>query len=258
MFRNDSFAGNSGELITRLDRDRALDRWAIEEPGLRDVARIHDLARLTAPSADAARADELIGALVRLAAASGACDDDALLLVLHLLSAMVNTLASELADLSHDVLPVIVSELACQIRARDPQRPTQGWASALKWLTRRAVLAEFRPRRRDHRERETVLDASSPAWERPRIGGVAPPPVPGGDNELDVLDVLLWAMRAGVDVDDIALLVATETARAERLRRSDEAVAAAFGVSARTLYRRNNRTRIALSRCGADYLAAVA
>lgn len=71
MFHNDSLAGNSGELITRLDRDRALDRWAIHEPALRDVARIHDLPRLTARGADAARADELIGALVRLAAAGG-------------------------------------------------------------------------------------------------------------------------------------------------------------------------------------------
>jgi hypothetical protein len=256
---NDSLAGNWDELTSRLDRNGALDRWALDEPALLGVDRVQDMARLTARGADPARADELIGALVRLAAANGGCDDDALLLVLHLLSDIVVPMAAELADLSHDVLPVIVSELACQIRARDARRPTRGWATALKWVTRRAVLAEFRPTLRDRPDvRETALDPAHPAWAGPRVGGAEPVPQPGGDEDLDLVDVLLWAVRAGVDRADLALLAATESARAGGQRRSDEAVAAAFGVSVRTLYRRNNRTVTALRHCGADYLSAVA
>lgn len=259
MFRNDSLAGNWHELTTRLDRTQALDRWAMHEPALRGLTGIHQLVQLTARGADPGRSDQVLGALVRSAAACGGADDDALLLILHLLSDMVTTLAAELADLSHDVLPVIVSELACLIRSRDPHRPAQGWGATLKWVTRRAVLAEFRPRLRDHCEvRETTLDSSSRAWSRPHIGGATPAPVPGGDDDLDVVDVLLWAVRAGVNRDDIALLAATEAARSARQRRADEAVAASFGVNVRTLYRRNNRTLAALRRCGVDYLAAVA
>jgi hypothetical protein len=174
---------------------------------------------------------------------------------------MAAALATDLADLSHDVLPVIVNQLACQIRDRDVQRAVRGWAVTLKWATRRAVLAEFRPGlRRNHPDPgERAVDTTDlECWVRPRIGGAAPAPTPGGGEDLDVVDVLLWAVRNGVAAEDISLLAATEAARAAGRRRADQAVAAEFGVSVATLYRRNSRTLAALRRCGADYLAAVA
>src|SRR3954451_12265269 len=117
MFRNDSLTGSWTTLVERLDFDAVLDRWALDEPALHGVHRIEDLARLTAAGADAARADEVLGSLVRLASAAGGRDDDALLLVVHLLSDMVLPMAAQLADLSPDLLPVIVCELVCQIRS---------------------------------------------------------------------------------------------------------------------------------------------
>jgi hypothetical protein len=261
MFDLDSLAGNWAELSARLARSHALARWSRDEPALASLTDVARLVRVTRRGCDPTRGDEILGALIRRAAAAGGADDDALLLVLHLLSDMVVALATDLADLSHDVLPIIVNELACQIRSRDVDQPVRGWAVTLKWATRRAVLAEFRPGlRRNHPEAgERAVDATDlECWVRPRIGGATPTPTPGGDEDLDVVDVLLWAVRDGVAAEDISLLAATEAARAARRRRADAAVAAEFRVSVATLYRRNSRTLAALRRCGADYLAAVA
>jgi hypothetical protein len=261
MFRNDSLAGDWCQLVHRLEHDQALLRWARDEPDLRSANRIEDLVRLTARGADPAEADRLLGALVRIACAAGRRDDDALLLVLHLLSDIVLPMAAQLADLSADVLPVIVSELACQIRSVDPRRPVRGWAATLKWLTRDAVLAEFRPSVRNHPElgeTPVAMEPDDSVWARPWLAAAPPPPQPGADDDLDLVDVLLWAVRSGVERDDITLLAATDAGRAAKQRRSDEAVAEAFGINVRTLYRRNRRTLAALRAAGASYLSAVA
>jgi len=201
-----------------------------------------------------------LGALVRQAASRHG-DDDALLVLLHLLSDMVLALATDLTDLSHDVLPIVVNELACQIRSADVDRPVRGWAVTLKWATRRTVLAEFRPGlRRNHPDAgERPVDAQDIAcWSRPRIGGAPAANFPDVEEELDVIDVLMWAVGDGVAADDISLLAATETARSTGRRGADQMVADEFGVGIATLYRRNRRTLSALRRCGAKYLAAVA
>ena len=258
MFDLDSLAGNWGELTDRLDRSHAVTRWSRDEPALAGLADAEQLAAVTRRGCDPARADDILGALIRRAATD---DDDALLLVLHLLSDMVAALATDLADLSQDALPIIVNELACQIRSCDLERPVRGWAVTVKWATRRAVLAEFRPGlKRHHPEAgERAVDAADVGcWVRPRIGGATPAPVPGGDEDLDVVDVLLWAVRDGVVPDDITLLAATLDARAAGVREADKAVAAEFGISVRSLYRRYGSTLAALRRAGADYLAAAA
>lgn len=257
MFDLDSLAGNWGELTDRLDRAHAVTRWSRDEPALAGLATAGQLADLTRRGCDPARADEVLGSLMRRAAT----DDDALLLVLHLLSDMVAALATDLADLSQDVLPIVVNELACQIRSLDVERPVRGWAVTVKWATRRAVLAEFRPGlKRNHPEagERAVDSADVECWVRPRIGGATPAPVPGGDEDLDVVDVLLWAVRDGVVAEDITLLAATLDARGAGVREADKAVAAEFGISVRSLYRRYGNTLAALRRAGADYLAAAA
>lgn len=260
MFDMDSYAGNWSELAARLDRSQAVVSWSLDDPTLGGLTQIDQLARLTRSGCDPARADGILDALVRRAAGRGG-DDDALLVLLHLLSDMVIALAADLADLSHDVLPIVVNELACQIRAADVNRPVRGWAVTLKWATRRAVLAEFRPglRRNHPHAGEWAVDAQDIAcWSRSRIGGAPAVTAPDDEEDLDVVDVLMWAVRDGVAADDISLLAATETARATGRRFADQSVADEFGVGIRTLYRRNNRTLSALRRCGADYLVAVA
>lgn len=260
MFEIDSLAGSWDELTERLDSSQSLVRWSQNEPALHGLTEVEQLVGLTQEGCDAARADEILGALGRRAAAIGAAEDDALLLLLHLLSDMVLTLANDLIDLSEDVLQVIVDELTCRIRILDPAEPVRGWAITLKWATRRAVLAEFRPglRRNHPGTGEFAVDADHIVWTLPHIGGAPPELNVGADNDLDVLNLLLWAVRSGVATEDISLLAATEAARAQGHRQADQGVATEFGVGVATLYRRNNRTLSALRRCGAEYLADVA
>jgi hypothetical protein len=77
-------------------------------------------------------------------------------------------------------------------------------------------------------------------------------------EDVDITDLLRWAVRSGVDADDVALLVATECGRYLRQRSADRQVAAAHGITIRTLYRRRHRTLTALRRVAPQYLAAVA
>ena len=87
-----------------------------------------------------ARADEVIGALVRLAAADGADDPDALLVLLHLLSGGVHALAAKLAHLSDNILTVVVGELTCQDPPLPLARRTRAHAKNLLLDTKQALL----------------------------------------------------------------------------------------------------------------------
>ncbi|WP_236826457.1 MULTISPECIES: hypothetical protein [unclassified Blastococcus] len=78
------------------------------------------------------------------------------------------------------------------------------------------------------------------------------------EDDLDVVDLLQWAVRSGVDAEDVALLIATECSRDRHHRRADQKVATAHGITTRTLYRRRNRTLTALRGMAPQYLAAVA
>jgi hypothetical protein len=259
MFHDDSIAGSWQALVQRIDTTDALGRWAVDDDrlaGLHDVAR--DLLPLLAKGADAARADDILGALVRRAAIGGGAEDDALLLTLHLLSDWVWPLATQLRDLGNGMLGVIVSELTCQIRTYPWRDRTRAVAATLRWDTRHAVLAEFRPSTPRHRHQaERVLDPMSPAWETTPLGQVAA--AVDDDQDIDLVDLLLWAARAGVDENDIALLVRTEQARADStLKASDDVVAAEFGLPRRTFFRHRARALDAVRAASRDYLAAVA
>jgi hypothetical protein len=258
MFHEDSIAGSWQSLVQRIETTDALGHWAVEDhrlAGLNDVT--HDLLPLLAAGADAAHADDILGALVRRAAVDGGGDDDALLLTLHLLSDWVWPLAIQLRDLGTGMVGVIISELTCQIRTYPWRDRTRAVASSLRWDTRSAVLAEFRPSTPQHRHQaEHVLDPMSPEWETTPLGRM----VTTVDSEdIDLVDLLLWAARAGVDETEIALLVRTEQARADScLRASDEVVAAEFGLPRRTFFRRRARALEAVRVASRDYLAAVA
>jgi hypothetical protein len=259
MFHDDSVAGSWQALIQRIETTEALGRWAVEDDrlaGLRDVT--HDLLPLLAEGADAARADSILGALVGRAAIDGGGNDDALLLTLHLLSDWVWPLAMQLRDLGTGMVGVIVSELTCQIRTYPWRHRTRAVAASLRWDTRSAVLAEFRPSTPQHRHQaEQVLDPMSPEWDATPLGRIAMGAVE--DEGIDLVDLLLWAARAGVDETDIALLVRTEEARADSsLNASDDVVAAEFGLPRRTFFRHRARALDAVRAASRDYLAAVA
>ncbi len=259
MFHDDSIAGSWHSLVQRIETTDALGRWAVEDDrlaGLHDVTR--DLLPLLAEGADAARADDILGALVGRAAVNGGGDDDALLLTVHLLSDWVWPLAMQLRDLGTGMVAVIVSELTCQLRTYPWRNRTRAVAASLRWDTRSAVLAEFRPSTPQHRHQaEHVLDPMSPEWEATPLGRIAA--AVEDDEDIDLVDLLLWAARAGVDETDIALLVRTEQARADSgLKASDDVVAAEFGLPRRTFFRHRARALEAVRAASRDYLAAVA
>jgi hypothetical protein len=258
MFHDDSIAGTWQALVQRIETTDALRRWAEDDDrlaGLHDIAE--DLLPLLVVGADTARADDILGALVRQAAVDGGADDDALLLTLHLFSDWVCPMAVQLRDLAPGMVGVIVSELTCQIRGFRWRERRRAVAAGLRWDTRRAVLAQFRPSTPGHRYRaEHPLDPMSPQWEATPLGR---PVTAAQDEDIDLADLLWWAARCGVDENDIALLVRTEQARADAaLTAPDDLVAAEFGLPRRTFFRHRARALDAVRAASRDYLAAVA
>src|SRR5215472_8839613 len=86
-------------LTDRVERRHALDQWAAAEPVLSGIASLDALAEIVHHGQDPARADELLGGLVRLAAADGGGDQDAALVIAHLLDNGTRKLALQLRDL---------------------------------------------------------------------------------------------------------------------------------------------------------------
>src|SRR6266581_674613 len=223
MFRDHSIAGNWPALVACFDDTDALRRWAEQDArlaGLHYVER--DLLPLLARGADHARGNDVLAALVRHAARDGGDDLDALLLVLHLCSDWVLPLAKRLRDLSPGMVGVIVCELTCKIRSYRWRTPGSAVAATLCRNTRRDVLAQFRPAlRRRGAATELLLPPDSAKWESALRSGQQ-----RAGEDIDVVDLLLWAERAGVARDDLRLLVRTEQARADAAISGADAVVA--------------------------------
>jgi len=244
-------AGRWSELVVRLDDTDRLVQWGRLEPALADTD-LDGLRGQLRPGVDAARSDELIGAVLRLAAVAGHDDPDAVLVLLHLLAAGVRVVAKQLSDLTCDPLGLVVGELAAQIRSFPSTRTRRGLAGTLLMDTKAALLRELRPHRtRAHRDvYEVPIDPTDPTTLALLFGTTAP----AHDDELDLLEVLLWAQRTGVvDPVDVALLLHAERSRDEPgpLRLTLERC---WGQSGRTLRRRRLRTLAALQAASSDYL----
>ena len=140
MFNDPAIAGSWPALVDRLDRTGRTGRWATQAPALTGLRTVDDLPAMVAETVPPARADQVIGALVRLAAAGGADDPDAVLVLLHLLSGGVHALAAKLAHLSDTIVTVVVGELTCQIRRYPWRRRTRAHAINLLLNTKQALL----------------------------------------------------------------------------------------------------------------------
>ena len=249
MFHDPNIVGSWSDLAEHLDADGVVRRWALAEPELADV---NDVDALLRAWRDPRRTNAALLSLIRLAATDGPGDDDALLLLLQLLSGVVWRLVGQLADLSPDVTAVVLSELTCQIRCYRWRTRSGSVAANLEKDIRRAVLADLRPSVRRHPERGERL-----TWDGD-LTAVASGIAVEDQFDLDVVDLLLWAERSGVPAGDLALLVETECARDSEIPGPDDAVAHRHGISRRHLYRRRARTLTAIRAVAVDYLAAVA
>lgn len=258
MFADTATAGSWDALAARLEDRHTLERWGQREPVLLDLMNLADLSRQLRAGADRQRADDLLGALVRLAAADGSDDADAVLLLLHLLSDGAQVLAARIADLSGDPLGLVVGELTVQIRSFPWRRRTRAYAANLLLDTKKALWRELRPHRtRTYPDAEEVLVDPTDARQ---VTGLFDSSVagPGEDDLLDLSEVFAWAQATGVAPGrDLDLLLAIERNR-EYGGNVQVELARACGISERTLRRRRDRALAALQAAGSSYLAACA
>jgi len=250
VFNDPAIAGSWTTLVDRLDRAGRPAEWARRAPALAGLRSVGDLPNMVAKNVPPARADQVIGSLVRLAAADGSDDPDALLVLLHLLSGGVHTLAARLGHLADHIVSVIVGELTCQIRRYPWQRRTRAHASNLLLDTKQALLrGELRHRVRDH-SALVLMDPHTLA----RRDHPTPPP----EDDVDVVDLLLWAGGHGVaPLEDLLMLLDLERRRGYGTA-SRHCVARDLGINERTVRRRRDRALTALRRASNDYLATVA
>ena len=250
VFTDPTIAGNWPALVNRLDRSHRPRTWAGQAAALQDLQSVGDLPALVAQPTDPTRTDQVIGALVRLAAADGADDPDALLVLLHLLSAGVHTLAAKLGHLSDEIVTVVVGELTCQIRRYPWHRRTRAYASNLLLNTKQALLrGELRPGLPD----QPALVLIDPLDALRLIDSAQHDCV-----DVDVVDLLRWAGGNGIaPVEDLQMLLDLERHRgygtATRHR-----VAQDLGVNERTVRRRRERALTAIRVAADAYFSSVA
>ena len=250
MFRDDCIAGSWSGLAARLDRSGTLARWAGPEPALAALAAsgVSGLPSVLARGTDPARADEVLGALVRWGAVDGRDDVDAALVVVHLLHDGVLSLASRLRDLSADALALVVGELAAQVRGFPCRRRTHAFAASLLLDTRAALLRELLPGRTRARTKvDLVLVDPTDAWAVEHYLGRRTPG-PAGEPQVALDDLLKWAADQQVVTErDLAVLRALARPHRDgpgwgRLG----PVARELGVGERTVRRRRDRALCAL------------
>src|SRR4051812_9157425 len=228
MFTDPSIVGSFPELTDRLTARQLPTRWARSQPELAGLATVDALLDAWR---DPVRSNATLTGLVRLAAVDGGRDDDALLLLLHLLSGVAWRLVGQLGDLSDDITAIVLSELTCQIRTY-PWRSWRGSVvAALEKQTRRAVLADLRPSDRYHPERVPFLtcdgNLACPFYDEPDRDG--------DEDGLDIADFIAWATEHGADSDAIEVLIASECARCVHRSGADDVVALARGINRRTV-----------------------
>jgi hypothetical protein len=228
--------------------------------GLATVQQLQDWTTAGNPQ----RADAVLGSLVRLAAADGGGDADAVVVLLHLLWPGAARLAAKLRHLSPDPEALVLGELAIQIRRFPFERRTRAHAANLLMDTQATVWRELRPYRTDRLSRpaeklvDPLDDAKDAAAAFGEPGLLDRPHTDRADSEeLDLVDMLLWAQRTGaVDHVDLAVLVDLEYARELPDVSPQKFVAVARGWSVRTVQRRRDRALDALRACSGDYLSA--
>jgi hypothetical protein len=239
----------------RLNAGDALGRWAVAEPVLLAFQSPEDLKSTVHTPGNQLRADEVLGALVRLAAVDGGDEPDAVLLVLHLLSNGARTVARALRDLSPDIDALVVGELTLRIRSFPWQRRTRAYAANLLMDTRRSLLRELLPyRTRLGRDRVILVDPTGPEAEDGGLLGRVE--LSGPDNEeVTLLDVLRWAERTGVvgPADVVLLAELGQTGRG-----GIDKIAARLGVNEKTVRRRRDRALAALRTARSRYVPVAA
>lgn len=248
------FLGESWtDLCARIDA-RHLQRWTATEPALSVFTDLAGLASDVHTSCDRRHVDDVFAALLRLAAADCGDDQDAAMVVAHLMHKGSRSVAIALSDLSCDIDAVVATELWMQIRSYRWRQRRHSHALGLKNDTRVAVLRELAPARDAAGRRRLV--SLSPEIVTLLSDGRA---VPVEDDEADsaraaedeLLDVLSWAKGTGVlTEEDLRLLLEFELATGPQRR----AAAAEWGLTDRHIRRRCTQVKQRLHDARLAYL----
>ena len=243
------------DLCARIDAERGLQRWASVEPVLAGFTELAAVAIDVHSSRDRADVDDVFAALLRLAAADNGDDQDAALVVAHLMHKGSRAVAISLADLTPDIDAVVATELWMQIRGYRWRHRRHSHALGLKNDTRTAVLREFAPARDgEGRRRQVSLSPEVVTWLSDTQSDDTAERATGAEREPadELLDVLAWATGNGVlSEDDVRLLLEFELARLPGGRTE---AAATLGLSERHIRRRCSRAKQRLHDARLAYL----
>ena len=252
-----SLLGESRPMFTaRLDAGDAFNRWLAIAPQLAcggDVASIDDLFTELAPGSRITHHDTLLSGLLRLAALDGPDCSDAVLALLHAMEEGVTRLAARRYEPA-----LVLGELTIQIRTYPWQTRTRAVAANLLRDTAYALSCEQNHLWMLTRKQNQRITEDSAGLTLHRADGE---PLSDGatDDDLDLVDLLLWAERTGiVDARGVSMLVEYHLGRGARgaIRAGHEHVARVFGVSTRTSKRQCTSTLDALRAVVPQYLAA--
>jgi len=252
--------------LAALVRGEVWQRWVAAEPALASLGSLSDLRELRGR-----QADQLLGALVRLAAKDGGDDELAAMAVAHQVASEALGVAVELCDLGPDVDHVVLTSLWIEIRTFPSRRRTRAYATSLRRTTRRSALRYLLYRSSDRarlvmRPPEDITEGAVHAVPEPPEGATA------AQSRRELVEYLEWCVYADwITRDDAALMLEIVAAGWQtadkgvlRLKRgvcslhAVEVVAERRGLSTKTIIRERDRIMAALRAAAADFFLDVA
>lgn len=192
-------------LAEELDAQHRLLHWASRTPQLAQIGSVANLLRWREEHSPQ-ECDDMLAALVWWASVEGGDDQDAVLVLLHVMGPGVRTLAGRMRALCGDNAQlVVISEMTVQARLFPWQRRTRAVAANLMLDTQAALMREWVPCRTVNRQQ--VKEWPCDPWElrdatgeTVELASSAQPTVAG---------MAQWATNTGLLDEQEALMLTT-------------------------------------------------
>jgi len=252
-------------LTERLERSGRWPSWVAAEPALASLRGLQEVAATVGDRAQPRRADELLAALVRLAAVDGGNDQEAAAAVFLLVANGAGRLAGQLRSLSNDIDQMVAGQVWLQIREFPWRRRRRAIAANILMDARRALLRDLGVDTRSSsrgvvvmlvdttRDSEAIYVGSRSLVDQDQHEGPA--------DEHTLVGVLEWATGNGVvtaaDAAILLELASCDVAGSVRGLSSAagiNAVATHLGVNEKTVRRCRDRAVRALAGARQAYL----
>ena len=251
--------------LDELVQGKVWQRWVASEPTLARLNTLSDLRTMRGPEAD-----QLLGALIRLAAQDGADDELAARAVAHQLAGEASRIAFDLRDLGPDIHDVVLASLWMEIRTFPWQTRSRAYATSLRRTTRRSALRHMLSRPAERKR--LILKPPDDFAERPLPAPALLDGATAEHSRRELVQYLEWCVRSGrITSEDATLvfeLVAAGWQTADRgvlkLKRgvcslhAVQVVADRRGLSAKSIIRERDRILALLREATADYIRDVA